>query len=150
MSTPRCETFWPVLRRVSKCGATSTGACSTTSSGHSDTARRLAWSRSIVRRSRVTPNRAPTGSARSLAPGPFRPYGPGDDGQGSSIDPAFGLRRGAGDGRSGQPDAHLSAVSGRTAWDQHRGIRADHGDRRPSDRKSTRLNSSHVEISYAV
>src|SRR6266576_6492847 len=26
----------------------------------------------------------------------------------------------------------------------------DHADREPADRKSTRLNSSHVEISYAV
>src|SRR5690349_21978622 len=54
-----------------------------------------------------------------------------------SVDEHFGVRR------TGDLDAPVQQVSG---WlgDSPRSVRAD------IDRKSTRLNSSHVEISYAV
>src|SRR6266496_5182246 len=48
----------------------------------------------------------------------------------------------------GRPPAagHLRGDAGAV----RRRARLRRGDRRPRDRKSTRLNSSHVEISYAV
>src|SRR5690349_23860408 len=64
--------------------------------------------------------------------------------------------------RSSRPSLSLAALRRRAAARRHRpgaGERADHVDggradgesgQQQRDRKSTRLNSSHVEISYAV
>src|SRR5256885_15828725 len=54
---------------ASTCAATSTGRCSTTSSGCSATHRGSAWSRSTGKRSRATRSPAPAGWARSPAAG---------------------------------------------------------------------------------
>src|SRR3712207_7802500 len=52
----------------------------------------------------------------------------------------------AGDARGREPPYSVSAQDGRAAW----AGRADLQVRPPADRKSTRLNSSHANISYAV
>src|SRR3712207_9306007 len=70
---------------------------------------------------------------------------------------------GSGDGERGErkPGAHLGYVAARADRGPHRGRRLPRpqrrdprggakGDRPLRDRKSTRLNSSHANISYAV
>src|SRR3712207_8046782 len=54
--------------------------------------------------------------------------------------------------RRGRREPLDDAVPGRHTRDSRRGARdtGDHGPRRSLDRKSTRLNSSHANISYAV
>src|SRR5699024_12868600 len=52
-----------------------------------------------------------------------------------------------------QPDRAIDSTRSRAGDARRVGIRASPGDartQRPGDRKSTRLNSSHVSISYAV
>src|SRR5438874_13232732 len=58
-------------------------------------------------------------------------------------------RRGGGRGQRHQKGPGMAAPARRSPRRLRR-RRADLGDRARRDRKSTRLNSSHVEISYAV
>src|SRR5688572_32978043 len=67
--------------------------------------------------------------------------------------PIFDVRRKARQGQPALQDAHLApAVAGAQHVVPERGVgrRRGRGDRRGQDRKSTRLNSSHSQISYAV
>src|ERR1700694_4468158 len=104
---PPCARYSDLLERGSMCAAISIGACSTTSSGHSDTAQHSAWSPSIGRPSPVVSGPVPAGSARSLAPGVFQTRALVHDDGDASIDVAFGPDRRSGDGRGREPDADL-------------------------------------------
>src|SRR5690606_41912486 len=68
----------------------------------------------------------------------------------SPLFPYTTLFRSRGGARHGGAQAVLRLVHGRLRRRGRRGAAAQAGGRARGDRKSTRLNSSHVKISYAV